>query len=202
MLELMIKNEEIIAAGNYVELLRLSVHELDVPNNSRTRAAGSCFAIAQEHHHAIVKLIEFGLFASAFALVRVEFEAYVRGEWLSQCAGDAIIEAFLRGKEPPRINCLLSELEMLESFNKKILSQIKQKNWKTMCGFTHTGGLQVQRWNTEDGIEANYSEEEVLEVLGFAEIIASLAVIGVARLAGNDLLANRTLEALKSRSSK
>lgn len=68
-----------------------------------------------------------------------------------------------------------------------------------MCAYTHTGGLHVQRWNTEDGIESNYSRDEILEVLKFAEIIASLAVIGVARLANDDDLAIRILEAFKKR---
>jgi hypothetical protein len=195
----MLTDDEIGRAGGYVEELRLSVHELDVPSDNRTRAAGSCFSIAQEHHHAIVYLVEAKLFASAFALLRSEFEAYVRGEWLSQCASDELVEAFLRGKEPPKMDCLLSELEMLDSFNEKVLSQIKQKTWKSMCAYTHTGGLHVQRRNTEDGIEANYSRDEVLEVVKFAEIIASVSVVGIARLANNDDLAIRTLERFKQR---
>lgn len=195
----MLTTEEIGHAGSYVEQLRKSVHEIEVPSTNRARAAGSCLAIAQEHHHAIVRLIEERLFASSFALLRIEFEAYVRGEWLSQCASDLIVDAFLRGKEPPKIDCLLADLEMLESFNENLLSQIKHQTWKSMCAYTHTGGLHVQRWNTEDGIEANYSRDEILEVLKFAEIIASLAVIGVARLADDDELAIRTLEALKER---
>lgn len=195
----MLTTEELGRAGSYVEQLRLSVHELEVPSTNRARAAGSCLAIAQEHHHAIVRLIEERLFASSFALLRIEFEAYVRGEWLFQCASDLIVEAFLRGKEPPKIACLLADLEMLESFNENLLSQIKQQTWKSMCAYTHTGGLHVQRWNTEDGIEADYSRDEVLEVLKFAEIIASLAVIGVDRLASDDELAVRTLEAFKKR---
>ena len=88
---------------------------------------------------------------------------------------------------------------MGELFNEMILSQTKQQTWKSMCAYTHTGGLHVQRWNTEDGIEANYSREEVLEALKFAEIIASLDVIGVARLASDDELALQTLEAFKNR---
>ena len=195
----MLTDEEIRRAGEYVEELRLSVHELSVPNNNRTRAAGSCFAIAQEHHHAIIRLCEWKLFAAVFALIRIEFEAYVRGEWLSQCASDPVVAAFLQSKEPPKIDCLLAELEMLDSFKKNVLSQIKQKTWKSMCAYTHTGGLHVQRWNTEDGIEANYSRDEVLEVVKFSEIIASLAVIGVARLASDDELALRTLAAFKKR---
>lgn len=197
--ELMLTNEEIARAGEYVEKLRVSVHDLEMPSDYRTRAAGSCFAIAQEHHHAIVRLIEWRLFASAFALIRIEFEAYIRGEWLSQCASDSVIDAFLKNKEPPRIDCLLAELEMVESFNERVLSQIKEKTWKSMCAYTHTGGLHVQRWNTEDGIESNYSRDEVLEIMKFAEIIASLSVIGVARLANDDALAVQTLESFKER---
>lgn len=193
----MLTDEEIFRAASYVEELRLFVHGLDVPSNNRVRAAGSCFAIAQEHHHAIVRLIEWKLFAAAFSLVRVEFEAYIRGEWLSQCASDGLVEAFIQGKEPPRIDCLLEQLEMLESFNEKMLSQIKQKTWKLMCAYTHTGGLHVQRWNTADGIEANYTKEEVVEALNFAEIIASLATIAVVRLAADEKLALRILETFK-----
>lgn len=195
----MLTDDEIAHAGSYVEELRVSVHNLSVPSDSRTRASSSCFAIAQEHHHAIVRLIEWKLFAAAFALIRIEFEAYIRGEWLSQCASDSVIDAFLRNKEPPRIDCLITELEMLESFNEKVLSQMKERTWKSMCAYTHTGGLHVQRWNTEDGIEANYSRDEVLEVMRFAEIIASLSVIGVARLASDDALAIRAFEAFKKR---
>lgn len=193
----MLTDEEFSRAASYVEELRLCIHGLDVPSNNRVRAAGSCFAIAQEHHHAIVRLIEWRLFAAAFSLVRVEFEAYVRGEWLSQCASDGLVEAFIQGKEPPRIDCLLEHLEMLDSFNEKVLSKIKQKTWKSMCAYTHTGGLHVQRWNTEDGIEANYAKEEVVEVLNFAEIIASLSAIAVAGFAADEKLAVRILEAFK-----
>lgn len=129
----MLTNEEIARAGEYIEKLRVSVHDLGMPSDYRTRAAGSCFAIAQEHHHAIVRLIEWRLFASAFALIRVEFEAYIRGEWLSQCASDSVIDAFLKNKEPPRIDCLLAELEMVESFNERVLSQIKGKTCEARC---------------------------------------------------------------------
>jgi len=197
MLKLTLTDDELQHAGEYVEQLRLFVHELNVPRTGRVRAAVSCLAIAQEHHRAIVLLIEKKLFASAFSLVRAAFEAYVRGEWLSLCADDSIIEAFLRGKKPPKIDCLLYDLEQTDSFNEGLLSQIKQQSWKAMCDFTHTGGLHVQRWNTEDGIEANYSRDEILKVLRFAETIASLAVIGIALIADENKLAKRILDALK-----
>ena len=192
----MLTEEEVARAKEYVEELRRSVHELDLPNNSRTRAAGSCLAIAQEHHDAIIRLSEWRLFAAAFALIRIEFEAYLRGAWLSLCASDSVVEAFLQGKEPPKVDCLIAELEMVEEAE---LSKIKQKIWKSMCAYTHTGGLHVQRWNTAERIEANYSRGEVLEIVKSAEIIASLSVHKVAYLAGDIGLARRTLEASKKR---
>ncbi|NJA05688.1 hypothetical protein HC024_08120 [Methylococcaceae bacterium WWC4] len=195
----MITAEEIEFAGQYVESLRQLVHGLELPSSNRSRAAASSLGIALQHHHAIVRLTKEELYASSFALLRIEFEAYIRGEWLSLCASDSIIEAFLKGKEPPKIDCLLSELEMLEGFENKELYNIKNNTWKGLCGYTHTSGLHVQRWNTEDAIEANYSREEILDALKFAEIIASLSVIGIARLAGNEDLAKHVYVTLKQR---
>ena len=52
----MISQKRIEVAGEIVEWLRLAVHDLDVTANMRNRTAISCFAIAQDHHHAIVVL--------------------------------------------------------------------------------------------------------------------------------------------------
>ena len=35
----------------------------------------------------------------------------------------------------------------------------------------------MQRWNTPEGIEPNYDEDELKEVLSFAETIGSLAAM-------------------------
>lgn len=78
--------------------------------------SGGCLAIAQDHHHAIVVLLDSKLYASVFALVRIAFEAYVRGEWLGLCATDAAVKKFLRGKEPLKIDVLLEALEKTPAF--------------------------------------------------------------------------------------
>lgn len=68
-----------------------------------------------------------------------------------------------------------------------------------MCSYTHTGGLHVQRWITADAIEPNYSKEELLEALRFADIIASLSVLGVLTLANDDKMAQKVLDRYKAR---
>ena len=128
--------------------------------------------------------------------MRLEFEAYIRGLWLALCADDSQIEKFVsqHGWEPPKIDDLLSAVEKTPGFSEKILSKIKTQSWRAMCAYTHTGGLHIQRWNTEGGIEPNYSSDEVEEVLKFSEIISAMSVIGLAQLCNKDDLALRVLE--------
>jgi hypothetical protein len=187
------------SAVEYLNWIGQTIHECDLPDTKRVRAAAGCLAIAQDHHHAIVILLDNDRFASAFALVRVAFEAYVRGEWLAFCATDAEVDAFVQGTEPPKFRLLLEALEQTDAFKEQVLSQMKAQSWNAMCAYTHTGGLHVQRWNTPKAIEPNYHKVELGEVLSFAETIGSLAVIGVAWLAKDDKVAVAVLDKLKMR---
>jgi hypothetical protein len=187
------------AAVEYLNWIGQTIHDCDLPDTNRVRVAAGCLAIAQDHHHAIVILLDHDRFASAFALVRVAFEAYVRGEWLALCASDAEIEAFAQGREPPKFGILVEALEKTDAFKQQVLSHMKDQTWAAMCAYTHTGGLHVQRWNTPNAIEPSYDEVEQKEVLWFAESIGSLAVIGVAWLADDVQAAESVLAKLKER---
>ena len=197
----MLTDKQLNDANAYGEWLRLAVHEKSLPANNRVRAAGSCLGIAQDHHHAIIVLLDARLYASCFALLRVAFEAYVRGEWLALCATDTQVRKFLnlKGWEPPKIDKLLEALARKDAFKEGRLSLIKKRNWKALCGYTHTGGIHVQRWNTSDGIEANYSTAELLEVLRFADIVSTLSVLGVLSLADDAETSEKLLERFKAR---
>ena len=159
-------------------------------------------AVVQEHHHAIALLIYNRLYAAAFALLRVAFEAYVRGQWLSLCAKDSEVRRFWKGWEPPKMSQLIEALEKKPAFSEQVLSGLKRQHWKAMCAYTHTGALQVQRWNTPDAIEPNYDPKEIDEVLFFSEWIASLSVIAFATMASDDQLASAVLEEFKARANE
>jgi hypothetical protein len=183
----------------YLNWLGEAIHECNLPATNRARAAAGCLAVAQDHHHAVVVLLDHQRYASSFALIRVAFEAYIRGEWLAMCASDNEIKSFIQGKEPPKLGTLLRNLEQTDAFNELVLSHIKRNAWNTMCAYTHTGGLQIQRWNTPEGIEPAYDEAELREVLEFAEAIGSLAVVGVAWLAKDMQIAEKVLARFKQR---
>ena len=178
----------------YIEWLRACLHDRPLSESLRSRAAVACLGISQEHHHAIALLIDNRMSGSAYALLRSAFESYVRGMWLATCATDAEVNNFWAGKEPPSIGAQLRALELTPSFSDRVLSDVKEVGWSKLCDFAHTGGLQVQRWNTETSVEASYDPAEVVRALYFAEAIGSLAVIGVASLMRDDSLAARVLE--------
>jgi hypothetical protein len=139
-------------ANDYLNWLGRTIHECVLPANDRVRSAAGCLAIAQDHHHAIVVLLDHNLFASSFALLRCAFEAYIRGEWLARCATDAEVAKFISGEEPPSPRLLIERLEQTPAFAEKVLSRIKGNSWDAMCAYTHTGGLHVQRWNTAEAL--------------------------------------------------
>lgn len=186
-------------AIEYLNWLGRSIHECELPGTLRARVAAGCLAIAQDHHHAIIALLDSQLYASTFALLRCEFEAYVRGEWLALCATDDEVEAFSRAEEPPSMGKMLDALEQTPAFAEKTLSRIKTTSWKAMCAYTHTGGLHVQRWGAGDAIEPSYEPSEIQEVLSFAETFGALAVVGVAYLANDDRTAEAVLTRFKER---
>jgi hypothetical protein len=190
---------EIKAALDYVEELRLLANAVKLPPGLPGHVAGACFAIVQEHHHAIVRLLEMGLNSPAFVLLRPMFETYVRGEWLARRTKQRV-KKFLDREESLELDKLIASLESTDDFETKFLSQFKDKYWSAMCDYAHTGGRHIGRWLTHEGIQSNYSRGEILEVTQAAETIACLSLVaGLARLANDGDLPRRTLEALERR---
>jgi hypothetical protein len=188
---------EFLKASELAGWLSLKLHDIPMSNTIRNRVAGACFSITLEHQAAVLLLIERKppIHSSAYALVRPVFESYVRGMWLSHCATDEKIENFAKGKASPLpdTKSLIDAVEKAGGFDKKQLSNTYLKNWSDFCEYTHTGSLQVQRWNTQEAVEPSYPEDEVLEVIRFTSAIAILAAISVASMANNQALAQELL---------
>lgn len=182
-------------ASALTDLLSSKLHEQAIPANLRNRVAGACFAVALEHQQAIVVLLEHvpPIYSSAFALVRPVFESYLRGLWLAHSATDVQVDSFSKGGKPPDTASLVAAVERAGEFDGKQLSGIYTKHWSSFSSYTHTGGLQVQRWNTAEAIEPSFDDIEVAEVLEFTAAIALLSAVSVASLANSEPLAQELL---------
>ncbi|MGH7239016.1 MAG: DUF6988 family protein [Candidatus Saccharimonadales bacterium] len=167
-----------------IELNRL-VNETEVLASDKNRAAGAAFFIAQDHRHAIVFLLKNTFYSSSLALLRSLFEAYLRGLWLKYCATDIQVKEFIAGGEPP--NTVIAEIEAIPGFQEKILSRIKKDVWKTMCAYTHTGGLHLLQWQTPGGVEPNFDADDLEECLNCAELFGAMSALEFVQMskAGN-----------------
>ena len=191
--------EEISEATVYGESFRRLVDNQQLPDSIRTRASVACLGIAQDHHHGILLLLSNSLYASAFALARPTFESYIRGQWLTACASDAWVSKFVRGMEPPRIGTMIAELEATATFDSAVRSRIHRDKWNALCGYTHSGGIHAQRWQSGTTIQPCYEREEVLEVLEFAEMISGLSTIGILTQSSDLKAAEAALEIFRQR---
>ena len=176
---------------------------LSVPTNDRTVIVAACQDVALEHHKSIVLTTREQFYGSAFALIRLQFEAYVRGQWLRYCASDDELATFKeRDKLDKKFGEIIGDLESHETFDEGVLSNIKVESWRAMNSFTHTGLLQVIRRISTTEIGSNYPEEEIIGTLDFADSMALLAALAIVNVtigeeADREALAEQLLERRK-----
>lgn len=181
---LQLAEQRILQAEQFgVELNRLvSGTDLATTDRARIRAAAAAFGIAQDHHHAIVVLLKNTFYSSSVSLLRSVFEAYLRGLWLKHCATAIQVQDFVQGNDPPKNPILIAAIESLPEFGEGTLSLIRTNAWKAMCDFAHTGGLHLQRWQSQDGIEPNFDLLELEECLTYSELLAAMSGLEVVQM--------------------
>ena len=195
--------ERIEQSDGLIRWLDRLIEGLSIPTNDRAVIVAACQDVAREHHKSIVLTTIESLHGSAFALIRIEFEAYVRGQWLRYCASDDEVARFKeRDRLDKKFGEIIGDLEGHEAFNVGVLSNIKSESWQAMNSFTHTGLLQVVRRISATEIGSNYPEEEIVGTLDFADSIAILAVLAIVNVATGELadreaLAERLLKRMK-----
>ena len=165
------------------------IDDLQFQSTPSTVTATALLHMAIEHRNGIHVLVQHGLLSSAHALLRPQFEAFVRGVWFHRCANDRQINDFIAGGDPPRINDILVQIEALSDIDGTALFEIKKKVWKTMNDYTHGGANQVTAKIQSDRIDAGYSEQEVCDLLDYSALLATICCLALVDATGNHLRA-------------
>ena len=168
-------------------MLEARMSQLLIPPGRRPQLAVACFAIALDHQNAVAALLVEGRYASAIALLRPLFEATVKGAWLAHCANETQLERHARGYELEAIPVLIRELleSSLPTLHAKLLGDFKEGSWKTLSSYSHAGTAQVRRWVSANGVEPQYTEEELAEVANIASVMGLFSCMETAWLASN-----------------
>ncbi len=120
--------------------------------DERFVAAFQSGLLSLEHALSTLMLVDQGLFSSAIALTRPQFESLVRGVWLLHAASDSWVaklsepltmETAKRANEGLGLADMLNELEAHPDAPAPIVAQLreyKEVTWKAMNSYAH-GGL-------------------------------------------------------------
>ncbi len=166
---------------------------LEIKTVDGIRIPGALFDLAIEYQVGIAHLASARIYGPAFALIRAQFEAFVRGTWLRLCATPVELKRFT---DSDRIKQkfweLIDAIEAHPEFADKVLSGIHQQVWKAMNSYTHAGMLQVARRMKAGSIEPNYEPAEVIEVIRAAGFFALLALHQIGQMAGSQGVVAKT----------
>jgi hypothetical protein len=134
------------------EAVQTHVSDLFPVEDRRSTVAFQAGLLSLEHAIAAVALIDIELQASAYALMRPQYESLVRGIWLLYAASDnwveklgepLTMEAAKRANEGPMLADMLKNLEASSTAPQFIVGQLKEfrdVTWKALNSYAH-GGL-------------------------------------------------------------
>ena len=166
----------------------------DLPNSKRMQLASGCLHLTIEHGQSIVVLTQEKCFGSALALQRPLLETFERGLWLWHAATDDQVDAAGRDEFPLK-NGILNGLN--KALERDGTSYMGGGFWKRLCSYTHGGYQQIGARLTKEGLQSNYTFDEVKQVLRSSEMVQLAAAAGLATMAANESLAKTFLERLK-----
>lgn len=195
-------SEELKRSEALTHQLDRRIDGLEVSSAVRFRMAAGCLDMAHEHHKAIMLLLAHSLPGAALSMIRSQFEAYIRGVWLHQCATDEEVSTFTKGTLKHTFGELIKLVEQKDSFSCGVLSETKLRSYKVMCSFTHTGFEQVARRNKTNSIEPDYAEEELIDALNFSNMFTIMATIEIAHMCNRPDLSLEVLGIMKTITSR
>ena len=171
--------DEITDRGAQIrERLRQLFQSHRYPPDTRSLLLQAYVDIALEHHEAIWLLTKSKLNGSAFAMVRLVYDAMFRAFWINKVASEQQIEQAIRDELGFPIETICAEITrdyfsdrpLKEAQQFETLLQLIKKAWGSMCSYTHSGALQLARRFTGDELEPDYSEGAIAEALNLVTV--------------------------------
>lgn len=191
---------EFRAALNYIEET-ISELRFEITKPSQ-KIAATMLNIALDHAQGICILLEKAAYPSAVAMLRVQFEAYIRASWLGYCASDAQIQSFISNDEIRNDGKKIefAQLVSLVEANAELgsfLTIFRQTNMKSFHSFTHGGVHQLFHYVNGDMITHRYEKSDIDGLCKGAAMIACMTyvtLLDVVEKAKAEALAEHLLE--------
>jgi hypothetical protein len=176
--------DDVTARGTEIRTkLREFLRRHDYTTDTRTVLVIGGLDTALEHHEAIWLLHERKLNGSAFAMIRLVFDAMFRALWLRAVATDEQVEQAATDDLEWRGIPVRDDIKrvyfgtpdnLVRAARLDELFQSLGKAWKILCSYTHSGARQLTRRFTFDEVKPNYTEHELAQAMSAATEILLL----------------------------
>lgn len=187
--------ERLVDAQLFAATINSELDGLPLPNETRECIATALFQLTIEHFNAVTVLLERNLGGSAAALVRLQYEALIRGLYFWHVASDAEAKSFIEGNDPPKIKKMIERLEQMPRFVSGALSTVHAREWTAMNSFTHGGSAQVLRRFQQGNLAGQTTDSEVKHILKSCQYAAYVAAFMVAAACRSSDAAKRVSDA-------
>lgn len=190
----MTTSELIAKSTRYAAELQRLIDGCLIPSDRKTITSVCLLHLGLEHHRAICHLVDRNECASAAALTRLQYEAYIRGAWIGRCAVETEINQLYLQDKLPKIWVMIKALEAVQDFEGEMLSDYQSKNWNALNSFTHGGVCQIQRRMNANELVANYTEGDAIGILQNSNNFACITAGEICVAANNIELAHKNQE--------
>ena len=166
---------------------------MKVNNSDREMMSVMLHDVVFDNQKAIYDLVNLGHLGPASALLRVLFEAHVKGVWLYLCATDEQISQFkkdnVKSKSNPKQD--ISFYEMIDDIEAKKphlngnLREFKKNHWKGLNSLTHSGIIHFRYEFVDSEMKRKYSSDFPNTLLNFSERFAITSLGSVGEIVGS-----------------
>ena len=181
----------------WLQSLKSLTSKLTVEANDRNRLALGLMYASNEHSCSIYELCEKNLPSSGFALLRPQLEAHIRGLWIAHCASQDEINAIYGGKEFPSKNVMLTAITTLDEFSDGVFREKVNQMWKTLCDFTHGGGVQGAWHIGRHEIRSYFEPRQIDTLYGLTCKISYLNSAAMAKVCNSESISKKLTNSYK-----
>ena len=120
-------------------------------SGDRSRASQALASVAFEHAAGVIELMTAGKYTSAVGLLRLQYEALVRSNWVYFSASDGVILRLLssdalsgRSEDHTKLGRMLDDMDDLAPASLMTsLREFREYSWKPLNSFVHAGARSV-----------------------------------------------------------
>ncbi|ELB2784587.1 MULTISPECIES: DUF6988 family protein [Vibrio harveyi group] len=168
---------EISELKNWIDCSQFVIESLRFDSSDRKVVSASFLHLSFEHHVSIYHLLKIGNHGSAFALLRPQKEAFIKGIWLLRCANDEQVVKFMKEDKLPAMKKLFRDVEQTKGYKHGYLSKHLNSINDLLHDYTHGGSIQTSSRYQGEKISSIYSQGQQEWLMVQSKLLSFLSAL-------------------------